>query len=280
LKRPGVGILVAVAILVGCSDQDSDATATSTTASDTETSTVATTEIAESTTTRPSASTTMRGSPLSVLVFHKTEGFRHESISAGVEALEAIEADAGFEITATEDASVFSPDGLEPFRVIVFLNTTGDVLDEAQQSAMEGFISPGRGFVGVHSAADTEYDWPWYGELVGAYFDSHPQPQDALVDFVDPDAHPVTEGLPHQIERFDEWYDFRQRPPSNATILALVDEATYEGGTMGEPHPIVWAREVHGGRSVYIGFGHTNESFEEPLMRTLLENAIRWSAGP
>ena len=268
MTRPGIGILVALAILVGCSAQDSEATVTSTTARNTESSTTASTG---------SASTTLGRSPMSVLVFHKTSGFRHEAITAGVEALEDLGADGGFEITATEDASIFSPDGLAPFRVIVFLNTTGDVLDPPQQSAMEEFISSAKGFVGVHSAADTEYDWPWYGELVGAYFDSHPQPQDALVEFVDPGAHPVTVGLGDQIERFDEWYDFRQRPPSDATILALVDETTYEGGMMGE-HPIVWAREVHGGRSVYIGFGHTPESFEEPAVRTLLDNAIRWVA--
>jgi type 1 glutamine amidotransferase len=268
LKRPGIGILIAFAVLVGCSDQDTDATATSTTLIDVEPST-----------TRASASTTFGRTASSVLVFHKTEGFWHESISAGVRALEDIGAHAGFDVIATDDATIFSPDGLESSRVIVFLNTTGDVLDETQQSAMEDFISSGKGFLGVHSAADTEYDWPWYGELVGAYFDSHPQPQDAVVDFVDPDAHPVTEGLPHQIERFDEWYDFRQQPSEDVTILALVDEATYEGATMGEPHPIIWAREVHGGRSVYIGFGHTSESFEEPVVRKLLDNAIRWVAG-
>ncbi len=162
--------------------------------------------------------------------------------------------------------------------MIVFLNTTGDVLDEVEQEAMEGFMASGKGFVGIHSAADTEYDWPWYGELVGAYFDSHPEPQEATVVFPDPGSHPVTTGLPGRIQLVDEWYDFRSQPPPEATVLATVDETTYEGGTTGDPHPIVWSREVHGGRSVYVGFGHTDEGFDEPVFRSLLENAVTWAA--
>jgi len=222
------------------------------------------------------ATATTRARPDSVLVFHRTEGFRHESIPAGVAAVEELGDAAGYKVTATEDPSVFSPDGLRSFDVVVFLNTTGDVLNREQEAAMEEFIAAGRGFLGVHSAADTEYDWSWYGELVGAYFDGHPEPQEASVVFADPAGHPVSEGMPGQVERFDEWYDFRTAPPSGARILATVDESSYQGGTMGDPHPIAWAQEIHGGRSVYIGFGHTGESFDEPLVRTLMDNAINW----
>ena len=272
------GLLFCLALVVGCSDE----TVVETMPSDAVTSTTdaeSTTSVGQPTTTESATMTTVDQGPLEVLAFHKTAAFRHESIGAGIETLEGIGEDGGYRVTATDDASVFSTQGLDRYSVIVFLNTTGDVLDEAQQTAMEDFISAGKGFLGVHSAADTEYDWNWYGTLVGAYFDGHPEPQDAVVDFVEPDAHPITERLPGQVTRFDEWYNFRSQPPDDATVLATVDEASYEGGAMGDPHPIIWARRVHGGRSVYIGFGHTSESFEEPLMRRLLDNAIRWAAG-
>lgn len=214
-----------------------------------------------------------------VLVFHKTTGFRHQSIPAGIEALRELGGGSGFEVLATEDASIFTASELEPFDAIVFMNTTGDVLNDEQQAAMEEFIEAGKGFVGVHSAADTEYDWPWYESLIGAYFNNHPAPQPAVVRVLDPGSHPVTAGLESEIERFDEWYNFRSQPPSSARVLAVMDESTYDGGNMGDPHPIVWAQEIYGGRSVYIGFGHTSESFQEPVVRTLLDNAIGW-VGP
>ena len=207
-----------------------------------------------------------------MLVFHRTEGFRHDSIEAGIDAVVAL---GGYQVTATEDPAIFTSAGLEPFAVVVFLNTTGDVLDDAQQRSLEQFIASGKGFVGVHSAADTEYDWDWYGGLVGAYFDSHPTPQTAVVQVTA--SHPVVEGLPDEMERFDEWYDFRSPPDGDVTVLAVVDESTYEGGAMGSNHPIVWAHEYEGGRAVYVGFGHTPESFEEPLVLTLLDNAFRWA---
>ncbi|HUG08777.1 MAG TPA: ThuA domain-containing protein [Acidimicrobiia bacterium] len=210
-----------------------------------------------------------------MLVFHRTEGFRHASIEAGVDAFVELGSSSGYEVTATEDSSVFTTAGLEPYTVVVFLNTTGDVLDATQETAMEDFIRSGRGFVGVHSAADTEYDWDWYGGLVGAYFEDHPAPQTAVVAVTS--THPVVEGLPARMERFDEWYNFRGLPGSEVTVLATLDESTYEGGAMGSNHPIVWAHTYQGGRAVYIGFGHTEESFEEPLVRILLDNAVRWA---
>jgi type 1 glutamine amidotransferase len=242
------------------------------------TTTTAATPSSVASTTEPGPATTAEGDPFRVLVFHETAGFRHGSIEAGVASLEELGGEGRFQVTATGDSSVFSVDGLDPFQVVVFLNTTGDVLDGAQQEALEGFIASGKGFVGVHAAADTEYDWPWYGELIGAYFDRHPEPQEATVTFADPGSHPITTGLPDTLQRFDEWYDFRSQPPAGATILATVDESTYDGGTMGDPHPIVWSLETHGGRAVYLGFGHTAETYDEPAVRALLDNAVQWAA--
>jgi uncharacterized protein len=215
---------------------------------------------------------------LGVLVFHRTAGFAHDSIRAGIEALTELGEEHGFAVTATDSQAVFTDSGLAPFEVIVFLNTTGDVLDDSGQRAMEAFVAGGGGFVGVHAAADTEYDWQWFGGLVGAYFARHPHPQPATVEVVAPD-HPVTQGLPARFERVEEWYDFQAHPGPGVTILAVVDESTYEGGGMGDPHPIAWAHEYGGGRSVYTGFGHSAEAFAEPLVRRMLANAILWAAG-
>jgi len=141
---------------------------------------------------------------------------------------------------------------------------------------MQDFVEAGNGFVGIHSASDTEYEWDWYGSLVGAYFDGHPAPQMATVEVVEVE-HPTMAGLPPSFERFDEWYNFRTPPGPGVTILATLDEETYEGGTMGGSHPIMWAHENLGGRSFYTAFGHTIESYEEPLILDLLANAIRWA---
>jgi cytochrome c len=226
----------------------------------------------------PAAPTPSTAPELGVLVFHRTAGFAHDSIPAGIEALTELGEEHGFAVTATDDQGVFADSLRAGIDVIVFLNTTGDVLDDSGQTVMEAFVAGGGGFVGVHAAADTEYDWEWYGGLVGAYFARHPDPQPATVAVVAP-GHPVTRGLPARFERVEEWYDFQAHPGPGVTILAVVDESTYEGGGMGDPHPIAWAHEYGGGRSVYTGFGHAGEAFTEPVVRRMLVNAILWAAG-
>jgi hypothetical protein len=214
----------------------------------------------------------------SVLIFAKTTGFRHSSILDGIEAITALGQDSGFNVTATEDSSVFTNGQLGQYSVIVFLNTTGDILDANQQAAFEQFIHNGGGFVGIHSATDTEYDWPWYGQLVGTYFADHPALQPATVK-IQNTSHPSTQLLPEQWPRIDEWYNFRQQPAAGLTILAEVDEATYSGGTMGPHHPITWCHEFDGGRAWYTAMGHSSESFVEPLFLNHLLGGILWAAG-
>ena len=213
-----------------------------------------------------------------VLVFSKTEGFRHSSIEPAIAALKSLGDEAGFAVVATEDAAVFAPPFLGGFEVVVFLNTTLDVLDSLQQVAFQSYIRAGGGFVGIHAAADTEYDWSWYGELVGAYFESHPPVQPAEVLFTDR-AHPATASLPLRWQHTDEWYNYDINPRADVHVVAVVDERTYEGGTMGHDHPIAWAHEFEGGRAFYTGLGHTAESYSEPLMLQHLRGAIAWAAG-
>lgn len=215
--------------------------------------------------------------PLRVLFFTKTAGFRHTSIPVAVEAMRKICQEHGWEAVFTEDATVFAEPRMSDFHVVVFLLTTGDVLNRDQERVMEAFIRSGKGFVGIHAAADTEYDWEWYGKLVGAYFKSHPAIQKARV-IVEDFEHPTVRFLPRVWEREDEWYDYRENPRSHAKVLATVDEKSYRGGTMGEDHPIVWCREFEGGRSWYTGMGHTEESYQDELFLRIIAEAIKWVA--
>src|SRR5215207_4874664 len=185
-----------------------------------------------------------------LLVFSRTVGFRHDSIPAGIAAIRALGAQNRLAVDATEAAATFSDAGLAKYRVIVFLNTTGSVLDADQHAALERFIRRGGGFVGIHSAADTEYDWPWYAKLVGAYFRSHPSIQPATLHIVD-GSHASTRDLPQQWTRTDEWYNFRAPPGADVSVLMRIDERSYSGGTMGDNHPVVWCHAYDGGRAWY-----------------------------
>ncbi len=217
-----------------------------------------------------------RSPGMKVLVFSKTAGFRHASIPAGIKAIRQLGARYKFTVQATEDAAVFNDESLEAFDAVIFLNTTGDVLDDAQQEAFERYIRGGGGFVGVHSATDTEYDWPWYGRLVGAYFAGHPAIQEAVV-VVHDRKHPATRHLPARWERRDEWYNFRAQP-RGVTVLASLDVESYEGSTM-DPHPIAWCHNFDGGRAFYTEGGHTKASYRDPAFRQHLAGGIFWAAG-
>lgn len=215
--------------------------------------------------------------PMNVLVFSRTTGFRHESIKAGREAFAKMAVDRKFTVDMTEDPGVFTKDKLKPYDVVVFLNTTGDVLDDAGQAALQGFLRSRKGFVGIHSATDTEYGWEWYGQMIGAYFKSHPQIQPADIKVEDRN-HPTTKMLPEIWRRTDEWYCFRANPRPNVHVLASLDTKTYTGHTMGDDHPIMWCQEFEGGRVWYTGGGHTNESFSEPLFLESLHAGLLWAA--
>ncbi|GAA2588768.1 hypothetical protein GCM10010399_18480 [Dactylosporangium fulvum] len=213
----------------------------------------------------------------SVLVFSKTAGFRHDSIPTGITAIQQLGAANNFSVEATEDATQFNAANLARFKAVIWLSTTGDVLNATQQTAFENYIRAGGGYVGVHAAADTEYDWAWYGGLVGAYFSSHPAIQTATVRVADA-THPATAGLPAAWSRTDEWYNYRVNPRSQVHVLTTLDESTYSGGTMGADHPNTWCRAYDGGRSFYTGLGHTQSSYSEAGIRSLLLGGIRYAA--
>jgi type 1 glutamine amidotransferase len=212
-----------------------------------------------------------------ILVFTKTTAFRHDSIPAGLSAVRELGAAHGFAVDATEDAAAFTAGNLGRYAAVVFLNTSGTVFEAPHRAALEAYIGDGNGFVGVHGAADTEYDWPFYGELVGAWFLQHPAIQPARV-VVEDRSHAATVHLGPEWHRTDEWYSFRTNPRSAVRVLASLDEASYQGGGMGD-HPITWCREVGGGRAFYTALGHTVESYADDGFRALLVGGIRWAAG-
>lgn len=212
-----------------------------------------------------------------VLVFAKTAGFYHQSIPAGMAAIQQLGTENGFRVDTTRDARYFVQDSLQQYSAVIFLSTTMNVLNGEQQVAFERYIQAGGGFAGVHAAADTEYDWPWYNRLVGAYFLSHPKQQNAAIDVKDK-THRSTAHLPTRWERWDEWYNYKSIYPG-IKVLATLDETTYEGGANGDNHPIAWYHEYDGGRSWYTGLGHTDESYKEPNFLKHLLGGIQYAIG-
>lgn len=218
-----------------------------------------------------------------VLVFSRTQGFRHDSIPNGIVMLQDLGAQHGFTVEATEDPAHFSAEGLAPFDAVVFLSTTGDVLDEAQQAAFQAWLESGRGWVGIHAAADCEYDWGWYGAQVlgnGAWFLSHPDIQSATI--VRESAEDAsTAHLPATFSFTDEWYNFRANPRLDATVLLRLDESSYSpgGGAMGADHPIAWKRHVGSGRAWYTGLGHRVETFADERFRQHVLGGLTWAIG-
>lgn len=215
-----------------------------------------------------------------VLVFTKTKGYYHESIPTGVAAIQKLGNENGFVVDTTKDASIFTEANLKKYSAVIFLSTTGNVLNADQQLAFERYIQAGGGYVGVHAAADTEYDWPWYNRLVGGYFASHPNGPNvrrASIDVKDT-THQAMKGIPLRWDRTDEWYNYKNMY-NGIQVLANLDEETYEGGEHGSNHPIAWYHAYDGGRAFYTGGGHTVEAFAEPLFLKHLLGGIQYAIG-
>lgn len=212
-----------------------------------------------------------------VLIFSKTSGFHHASIKEGVAALQAMAIAHEFTTDTTTDAQKFDTQNLKQYAAVVFLNTTGDVLNPQQEKAFEAYIRSGGGFVGVHAATDTEFDWPWYGKLVGAYFVNHPAQQFANLELIDAKTI-ATAHLPEVWNRKDEWYNFKDISPAIHVLLNL-QESSYQGGSNGQQHPMAWYHDFEGGRAFYTGLGHTAESYTDPLFLKHLWGGMQYAMG-
>ncbi len=214
-----------------------------------------------------------------VLVFSKTAGFRHSSIDEGITMFQELASEYNFEADFSEDSQIFLNSNLSQYDAVVFLNTTGDILTNSEQAAFETYFRSGKGWLGVHAAADCEYTWNWYGNLLGnrAYFLSHPVQQDARV-ITEDRAHPCCRHLDPEWNRFDEWYNYQNNPRADVHVLLRLDTTSYSGSTMGNDHPIAWYREFDGGRMCYTGLGHTEQSYDDPAFRTHILEALRYVA--
>lgn len=215
----------------------------------------------------------------SVLVFSKTAGFRHGSIGAGKDMITQLGEEHNFHVDLTEDSSDFTDENLADYDAVVWLSTTGTVLNAEQKLAFENYIQAGGGYAGIHAASDTEYEWDWYGGLVGAWFDSHPENQEVNLKTTD-HVHPSTAHFPPAMDWFDELYNYRTNPRGQVHVLQELDEKSYSGGNMGtDDHPITWCQDYDGGRAWYTGLGHTDEAYEDPVFQQLILGGIETAAG-
>jgi type 1 glutamine amidotransferase len=230
-----------------------------------------------------------------ILVFSKTNGFRHEeAIPAANRAFSGIAKSRGWSVFLTEDAGIFNAEQLGRFKAVVWNNTSGDVLTSAQRTAFKAYLEAGGGFVGIHAAGgDPKYAWRWYvDDLIGAQFIGHtlsPQYQEATIRIED-NTSPATKGLGSSWVRTDEWYSFESSPRAKRYhILANLDESSYSPFMtfpllkprdihMGD-HPIIWSHCVVNGRAFYSALGHLASAYEEPKYLQLLEGATAWAAG-
>jgi len=212
-----------------------------------------------------------------VLIFSKTAGFHHASIAPGIAAIQLLGKQNGFDTDTTTDAGKFTYANLKKYAAVIFLNTTGNVLNDEQQVEFQRYIRSGKGFVGVHAATDTEFDWPWYGQLVGAYFSNHPRVQQATLQ-VTPPANAFTRHLPPNWTKTDEWYNFKWIADSLHVVIT-VDESSYTGGKNSPVHPISWYQEFEGGRAFTTVLGHTDESYTDALFMQHLLVGIQYAAG-
>ena len=220
------------------------------------------------------------------LLITKTAGWHHESINEGVAAIKTLAIRNAFEVQWHQDATVITDKYLESFQVIIFLNTTGDIFKEAEQKAIEKFIQSGKGYMGIHSASDTEYDWPWYTKLVGRMFHIHPANQTAKLKLTD-NKFPGLDGFSNERWFTDEWYQFGPETTAGLNYILAVDESSYnakinwgekKGEGMGNFHPISWYHEFDGGRAFYTALGHIPAVYSDPAFLNHIYAGIFWAA--
>ena len=210
----------------------------------------------------------------SVLVITETKGWIHDSIESGLKLIQNIGNKNNFNVYHSDNSSVITYKNLKEIKTIIFLNTTEEILTDVEQKVMESFIKSGKGFVGVHAAADTEYNWQWYGKLVGAYYRNHPEVMNGKILTIN---HKITNHLDSEWEIEDEWYNF-DYVNYDINILLHLDEESYIGGEHPDYHPITWYHEYDGGRSFYTGLGHTKEVYEDERFIKLLEKGILYAS--
>jgi len=228
---------------------------------------------------------------MNVLVFTKTVGFYHDSKPNAIKAFYEIAHENKWQITFTEDSTMFSEKELSKYNVMVFLLTTGNnLLNDEEKTALQTYVENGGGFVGVHSATDTEYKWPWYERLVEAHFLGHPPVHEGKL-IIEKRNHPATKCFGADTMKWkDEFYSFDRNPRKNGNmeVLVSIDEKSYNidenlwfknvNIVMGD-HPLIWCQHIGRGRSFLTSLGHTAELYDNDMFRKHLTGAMMWAAG-
>lgn len=212
-----------------------------------------------------------------ILVFSKTARYHHESIPDGIKAIQKIGGENHFAVDTTTNSALFNEANLKKYAAVIFLNTSGDVLDTVQKTDFRRYIEAGGGYMGIHCASSTEKNWVWYGHLVGAVFTDHPEPQEGVIKVTD-HQNPASAQLPARWPWKDEWYNFRDIQPG-LHVLFMADETSYKGGKNGADHPLAWYHPYDGGRSFYTALGHFPEAYVNPLYVKHLREGIKYATG-
>lgn len=213
-----------------------------------------------------------------ILVFSKTEGFRHKSILTGINFMTELARKNNWSISFSEDSNDFEDENLKQFNAIVFLNTSGNLFNESQKMALKTYMANGNGFVGVHAASNTEMQWSWFTDMIGATFKDHPKVQKATLHIDTSSDHLAINHLKETEVFRDEWYNFLKPISNNINVLAYLDEDSYQGKKMDiKDHPITWFHHYGGGRVFYTGMGHTDEIYKDSRFQKLIQGAIVWA---
>jgi len=222
-----------------------------------------------------------------ILIYSGSTGYRHASIPAAVESLKSIAAKAGYVADATEDPEVFDAGKLAQYKAIVLVSTSTDPkkpesewFQGARREALQGFLKAGKGVIGLHAAADSHYNWDWYGRMIGGYFDHHPKGTPKGVVTVVDAHHPATAKLPKTLERHDEWYYYKDFDPTMRVLVTIDPKSIGDSGEADvNPNPLVWCHDFGGGRVFYSALGHSDESWSEPYMINLMTGALAYAVG-
>ncbi|TKC05410.1 ThuA domain-containing protein [Pedobacter polaris] len=211
----------------------------------------------------------------SILIFSLTQGFHHASIPDGIAAIKKLGLANNFNVDTTTDVNLFTSENLKKYKTLVFLSPTGsNIFNNEQKEALKQYINNGGGFVGIHAATDCNYEWEWYGKMVGGFFASHPKIQEAKLNIIAP-KNKIVRGLPNPWLHKDEWYNFKNFNQS-VNVLIKIDENSYKGGNMNNNHPISWYHEFDGGKVFYTALGHTKECYTDPLFLKHLLAGMKW----
>ena len=228
--------------------------------------------------------TVLQAAPRQVLYLTQSAAFAHAVLPHSEEVLRRIGAESSaFDVTVSHDASTLTAATLEGYDAVVFY-TTGELpMRDDQKAALLAYVGGGGGFVGVHSATDTFYDWPDYLALIGGYFDGHPWRQEVVVR-VEDQAHPSTRHLGASFRIDDEIYQFRRWSRDAVNVLLSLDVTSVDLTAAGikrtdQDFALAWTRREGAGRVFYTALGHRPEVWDDARFQRHLLEGIRWAMG-